>query len=63
MTELKGQIHRVIQCHGGRPVVVTLDGDAKRIGFREKGCHTTFWLPVMTAYAMAIRSGEDKPDK
>lgn len=63
MTELKGLLHRVIQCHGVGPVVVTLDGESKRIGFREKGCHRTHWIPVMTAFTMAIRAGEEPPAK
>lgn len=63
MTKLTGQIHRVIECHTAGPVIVTLDGETKRIGFREKGCHRTHWIPVMTAFAMAIRAGDDKPEK
>jgi hypothetical protein len=61
MTVLTKTITRIIECHGGRQVVVALDGESKRIGFREKGCHKTFWLPVMAVYSMAIRS--DEPDK
>jgi hypothetical protein len=41
-----------------RPIVVTLDPDGKRIGFSEKGCRTTYWLHIATAYAMAIRAAE-----
>lgn len=58
MTVLTKTIARIVKCHGGRDVVVVLDGETKRIGFREKGCHTTFWLPIMTAYSMAIRTNE-----
>jgi hypothetical protein len=55
MTELKGQLHRSIACPRiGRPVIVTLDAETKRIGFHEKGCHHIYWLPIATAFEMAI---------
>ena len=41
-----------------KPIVVTLDPDTQRIGFHEKGARTIYWLPIATAYALAIRSQE-----
>lgn len=43
-----------------RPVNVTLDPETKSIGFAEKGCHKIYWLPIYTAYLMAIRVSERK---
>jgi hypothetical protein len=58
MTTLKGQLHRTVQCpHMARPIVVTLDAETKRIGFREKGCRHVYWLPIQTIFTMAIKAG------
>ena len=64
MTILKGQVKRRVEVHGiTRPVSVILDGDYKRIGFVEKGCHQVYWLPISTAYALAIRASEREEAK
>jgi len=39
-----------------RPVIITIDPDTKRLGFHEKGCRKVFWLPIATAFEMAVRS-------
>jgi len=43
-----------------RPIVVTIDPEQQRIGFHEKAAHTIYWLPIGTAYALAIRASEKK---
>ena len=58
MTTLKKSIKREVACYGTRPVIVELDAETKRIGFREKGCKTTYWIPIMTVFALAIRANE-----
>ena len=61
MTILKGVVKRRVDVHGiSRPVSVILDGETKRIGFAEKGCHKVYWLSIQTAYAMAIRANEEE---
>jgi len=56
VTELKGMLEREVNCaHIARPVIVTLDAETKRIGFREKGCRHVYWLPIMAVFAMAVR--------
>ena len=59
MTTLKGIVERQTIAPGiGRPVIVTLDAETKRIGFREKGRHKTFWIPIATAFVLAVRAEE-----
>ena len=49
-------LEREVNCaHIARPVIVTLDAETKRIGFREKGCRHVYWLPIMAVFAMAVR--------
>lgn len=59
MTDLKGQVKRRVDCRGiTRPVIVILDAETKRIGFKELGSHKVHWIPIATAFAMAIRCGD-----
>ena len=61
MTALTKPVRREIElgvCR--RPVCVELDPVTKRIVFHEKGCRTRHSLLIATAYALAIRAGEDK---
>lgn len=41
-----------------KPVIIELDPETKRIGFHERGCRKTYWLPIKTAYMMAILAEE-----
>lgn len=57
MTTLTRPIKREVElgvCR--RPVCVEMDPVTKRFYFREKGCRTTYSLPIATAYALAIRA-------
>jgi hypothetical protein len=56
MTRLNKSIKREVSCYGTRPVVIEIDPETKTIGFHEKGCRHVYRLPIMTAYAMAIRT-------
>lgn len=56
MTTLKKPIKREVACYGTRPVIIEIDPETKTIGFHEKGCRRVYRLPIMTAYAMAIRT-------
>jgi hypothetical protein len=56
MTKLAKAIKREVDCHGTRPVIIEIDPETKTIGFHEKGCRRVYRLPIMTAYAMAIRT-------
>ena len=57
MTRLAKSIRRELDVPSvPRPVVIEIDPETKRIGFRERGCRRTYWLPIATAYAMAIRT-------
>ena len=60
MTRLKKKIRRepVNIPSINRPVIIEVDPETKRLGFREKGCRRTFWLPIKTAYMMAVMSEE-----
>lgn len=56
MTKLAKPIEREVSCYGTRPVIIEIDPETKAIGFHEKGCRRVYRLPIMTAYAMAIRA-------
>jgi hypothetical protein len=42
-----------------RPVIIEIDPETKRLGFREHGCHRTYWLPIATAFRMAIQTDKE----
>jgi hypothetical protein len=54
MTTLTRPIKREVAVHHTRPVVVVIDPERTALGFHEKGCRTTYWLPIMTAFRMAV---------
>ena len=59
MTKLKKKVKRELDIPSiNKPVVIEVDPETKRLGFREKGCRRTFWLPIKTAYMMAVMSDE-----
>jgi hypothetical protein len=58
MTKLLKSIKREVSVYGTRPIIIEIDPETKRIGFHEKGCRKTYWLPIVTAFAMAIRAEE-----
>lgn len=61
MTKLKGPIRREVTVPGiPRPVVIEIDPETKRLGFRERGARTTYYLPIMTAFSLAIRDTEGR---
>ena len=61
MTTLKKSIRREVDVHGiPRPVIIEIDPETKRIGFREHGCRRTYWLPIATAFAMAVRTDREE---
>ena len=61
MTKLEKTIKRELDIpHIGRPVIVIMDPETKRLGFHEKGCRKVYWLPIATAFAMAIRTHQDE---
>jgi hypothetical protein len=59
MTTLTRPIRREVQAHYHKPIIVEIDPE-RGLGFREKGARKTFYLPIMTAYRMAILSEERK---
>ena len=62
MTTLKKSIKRELAVPSiSKPVIIEIDPETKRIGFHEKGCRRIYWLPILTAFTMAIqiaRGGE-----
>ena len=59
MTKLDKRIRREISIPRiNRPVIVELDPETKRIGFHEKGCRKTYWMPLQTAFTLAILNDE-----
>ena len=61
MTKLTRPIKREVPVPRMRPVIIEIDPATARIGFHEKGCRKTFWLPIATAFAMAVRTEGGKP--
>ena len=62
MTKLTKSIKREVQTHGFvRPVIIEIDPETKRLGFREKGRHKIYYLPNLTAFYMAVKT--DKKGK
>ena len=61
MTPLKRPIRREVVVPGiPRPVIVEIDPETKRLGFREKGARTTYYLPIKTAFSLAIMDAEGR---
>ena len=59
MTKLNKTIKREVTIpRVNRPVIVELDPETKRIGFHEKGCRRVYWMPIQTAYTLAILQSE-----
>jgi hypothetical protein len=59
MTTLTKSIKREVAVPRMRPVIIEIDPERASIGFHEKGTRRTFWLPIMTAYAMAVRTDKE----
>ena len=56
MTQLTKPIKREIAIPRiSRNVIITIDPETKRLGFHEKGRRAIFWLPIATAFQMAIQ--------
>lgn len=60
MTTLTRPIKREVAVHRMRPVIIEIDPSRQAIGFHEKGCRKTFWLPILTAFALAVRADKEK---
>lgn len=60
MTILSKPVKREVNAHYHKPIIVEIDPE-RGLGFREKGTRKTFYLPVMTAYRMAVLT--DKKEK
>jgi hypothetical protein len=58
MTKLAKPIKREVEVPRMRPVIIEIDPERAAIGFHEKGCRRTFWLPIMTAFRMAVLIAE-----
>lgn len=60
MTVLNKPLKREVAVHHTRPVVIEIDPERQVIGFREKGCKKTFYLHIMTAFALAVRAAKEE---
>lgn len=58
MTKLDKPLRREVDVPRMRPVIIVIDPERKALGFREKACKRTFWLPIATAFRMAVMSDE-----
>ena len=63
MTKLTKPISREVDVPRMRPVIIEIDPESKRLGFHEKGCRTTYWLPIATAFTLAVRASEGMGNK
>jgi hypothetical protein len=59
VTKLARPLVREVDVPRMRPVIIEIDPE-RGLGFREKGTRKTFYLPVMTAYRMAVLSEKEK---
>lgn len=55
MTTLTRPVRREVNAHYHKPIIVEIDPE-RGLGFREKGARKTYYLPVMTAYRLAVLS-------
>ena len=62
MTLLKKAVRREVSAHYHKPIIVEIDPE-RGLGFREKGTRKTFYLPVLTAFKMAVLSDKAQKEK
>lgn len=58
MTTLTKALKREVSVPRMRPIIIEIDPETHRLGFHEKGSRKVYYLPIATAYMMAIRSSE-----
>ena len=60
MTTLTKPVRRELDLYGVGPVIVEINPVTKSFAFREKGCHKTYAIPILTVYRHAILTSKEK---
>ena len=60
MTKLTKPLWREVRAYGSpRPLIIEIDPETKNLGFREKGRHKTYYLPIQLAFYMAVKTSKE----